>query len=196
MVLAVPSLAIAQPSRTVGSASPVPAIRLALSSPEPGMTYQVIPEPDPAPRLKCPQGCELTLLPGRYRLEAVPPDGQGLRTVEYPLDLRQDTTVRVTPGSKAAHGWGLGLTIGGAVVFGFGGLMFYGGRMTTGSGQEPWQVATMTALLAVGAGTLAGGIYLLAIGRNRIVVTPTGGETQPVATGYPSGLSLGVSREF
>jgi hypothetical protein len=161
--------------RGEGLPAPVRPLQLELVAPR-GVELKIRPETgnseDAPDFVICPPSCRLSVYPGRYRIDAAPPPDSDLRRVRRTLDVLTDARIDVAPGSRGEHGWGLGLTIGGGVVFGLG-TVFY--ALTHFAGDDPdvlTNVATLS-MMGVGAPMTAGGIYLLVHGRNRVTVEGT-----------------------
>jgi len=158
------------PPAPTGPVAPRP-LRLELASPQ-GVTLKI--RPDTGARetvwkfMSCPPSCRLIVSPGPYQLEAEPPPDSGLRHVVTTVDLMDDARIEVAPGSRSEHGWGLGLTIGGSVLFALG--VVFGLAQELGANSDNGIGVEALALMGAGAPVTAGGIYLFVRARNRVTV--------------------------
>ena len=164
-------------------------MHLELGVPE-GVALTIRPQAGGEP-VACPPQCTLTVYPGKYRLDAKPPPQSPWRRVVRTVEIADDVHLRVVPGDRGEHGWGLALTISGGVVFGLG-MMFY--AVTHMSGANPStgsEVATL-GMMGVGIPVTASGIYLLVHARNRVIMERPGQrQLDPLPPSSSSGIHVG-----
>jgi len=154
-------------------AAPVPPRPLHLElAPLQGVTLKIRHHPGDGVTvgnfMSCPPSCRLIVSPGPYQLQAESPSDSGLRDVATTVDLTDDARIEVAPGSRSEHGWGLGLTIGGSVLFALG--VVFGFAQEAGANSDKGIGVEALALMGAGAPVTAGGIYLFVRARNRVTV--------------------------